>query len=50
MKFFDEFEESEELDSGIEFRAVLTLILDLLEHGNTERAIQKLREILDDNG
>ena len=30
----------------IEFKAVLILLLDLLEHGDTDRAIQKIREIL----
>lgn len=30
----------------IEFKAVLILILDLLEHGETERAIYKIKEIL----
>ena len=39
-------EQEEVLGMVIEFKAVLILILDLLEHGNTERAINKLREIL----
>jgi hypothetical protein len=39
-------EQEEVLGMVIEFKAVLILILDLLEHGNTERAILKLREIL----
>lgn len=30
----------------IEFKAVLILILDLLEHGETQRAIDKIKEIL----
>ena len=30
----------------LEFKAVLLLILDLLEHGETDRAIQKIHEIL----
>ena len=30
----------------IEFKAVLILLLDLLEHGETERAIAKIRQIL----
>ena len=30
----------------IEFKAVLILLLDLLEHGNVDRAIERIREIL----
>lgn len=30
----------------IEFKAVLILILDLLKHGNAQRAIAKIEEIL----
>ena len=42
--------ELDELDLRDESRAALILILDLLEHGDTERAIRKLHEILEDNG
>jgi hypothetical protein len=31
----------------IEFKAVLLLLLDLLEHGETDRAIQRIKEILE---
>ena len=30
----------------IEFKAVLILLLDMLEHGNVDRAIERIREIL----
>lgn len=30
----------------IEFKAVLILLLDLLEHGDVDRAIERIREIL----
>lgn len=30
----------------IEFKAVLILLLDLLEHGNVDRAVERIREIL----
>lgn len=30
----------------IEFKAVLILLLDLLEHGNVDRAIERICEIL----
>ena len=33
-------------DMRIEFRGVLILVLDLLEHGNIDRAIKCIREIL----
>jgi hypothetical protein len=31
----------------IEFKAVLLLLLDLLEHSETDRAIQRIKEILE---
>ena len=33
-------------DLTIEFRAFLILLLDLLEHGEVERAVDKVKEIL----
>lgn len=30
----------------IEFKAALLLLLDLLEHGETQRAIERIKEIL----
>ena len=32
----------------IEFKAVLLLILDLLEHGEIDRAIKRIKEILNE--
>lgn len=38
---------NEETESmRVEFKAVLMLILDLLEHGDINRAIERIKEIL----